>query len=335
MSLITRCPACGTMFKVVPDQLKISEGWVRCGHCSEVFDASAHLNPESAVEPVAQQGPGQPVGSPSSTLAPTPTPAPAPTAAPPQPAELARPRESMPPAEPPAPAGPVGRDAEPMRPQPPHVRLDDDVEPYLDAQTLAAAAQANHTAEPEPLMDDWVGEPDPPPPDVSFVRDAQRKAFWGRPAVRGATGLLALVLLAGLVGQIALQERDRLAAAVPTLKPLLQAMCEPLACAVQAPRQIDALVIDSSSFSKLRGDGYRLMFTLKNTAGFEVAMPAMELTLTDIQDQPVIRRILQPNEFGGAKASLGALGEWQAQLTLSASGGSQRIAGYRLLAFYP
>jgi predicted Zn finger-like uncharacterized protein len=255
MSLITRCPACGTMFKVVPDQLKISEGWVRCGHCSEVFDASAHLNPESAVEPVAQQGPGQPVGSPSSTLAPTP--APAPTAAPPQPAEVARPRESMPPAEPPAPAGPVGRDAEPMRPQPPHVRLDDDVEPYLDAQTLAAAAQANHTAEPEPLMDDWVGEPDPPPPDVSFVRDAQRKAFWGRPAVRGATGLLALVLLAGLVGQIALQERDRLAAAVPTLKPLLQA------------------------------------------------------------------------------TSLGALGEWQAQLTLSASGGSQRIAGYRLLAFYP
>jgi predicted Zn finger-like uncharacterized protein len=34
MSLITRCPACGTMFKVVPDQLRISEGWVRCGQCS-------------------------------------------------------------------------------------------------------------------------------------------------------------------------------------------------------------------------------------------------------------------------------------------------------------
>ena len=43
MSLITRCPACGTMFKVVPDQLRISEGWVRCGHCADVFDATAHL----------------------------------------------------------------------------------------------------------------------------------------------------------------------------------------------------------------------------------------------------------------------------------------------------
>ncbi|HSV44521.1 MAG TPA: zinc-ribbon domain-containing protein, partial [Ramlibacter sp.] len=43
MSLITCCPACQTMFRVVPDQLRISEGWVRCGHCSEVFDAAAHL----------------------------------------------------------------------------------------------------------------------------------------------------------------------------------------------------------------------------------------------------------------------------------------------------
>ena len=35
------------MFKVVPDQLRISEGWVRCGHCAEVFDASAHLQQDA------------------------------------------------------------------------------------------------------------------------------------------------------------------------------------------------------------------------------------------------------------------------------------------------
>ena len=43
MSYTTRCPACGTMFKVVPDQLKISDGWVRCGHCADVFDATLYL----------------------------------------------------------------------------------------------------------------------------------------------------------------------------------------------------------------------------------------------------------------------------------------------------
>ena len=43
MSLITRCPVCTTMFKVVPDQLRVSDGWVRCGQCNEVFDANAHF----------------------------------------------------------------------------------------------------------------------------------------------------------------------------------------------------------------------------------------------------------------------------------------------------
>src|SRR3954470_21121239 len=50
MGLITRCPVCGTMFKVVADQLKISEGWVRCGHCAEIFDAAADLHDEAELE---------------------------------------------------------------------------------------------------------------------------------------------------------------------------------------------------------------------------------------------------------------------------------------------
>src|SRR5438128_2019334 len=39
MSLATRCISCGTAFRVVQDQLKVSEGWVRCGRCNEVFNA--------------------------------------------------------------------------------------------------------------------------------------------------------------------------------------------------------------------------------------------------------------------------------------------------------
>jgi predicted Zn finger-like uncharacterized protein len=39
MSLATRCISCGTAFRVVQDQLKVSEGWVRCGRCNSVFNA--------------------------------------------------------------------------------------------------------------------------------------------------------------------------------------------------------------------------------------------------------------------------------------------------------
>jgi predicted Zn finger-like uncharacterized protein len=43
MTLATRCPACGTVFRVVPDQLRVSQGWVRCGRCSEAFNAQEAL----------------------------------------------------------------------------------------------------------------------------------------------------------------------------------------------------------------------------------------------------------------------------------------------------
>ena len=53
MGNITQCPQCGTRFRVVPDQLKLSQGWVRCGHCKQVFDAVAYLQaqPPAALMP--------------------------------------------------------------------------------------------------------------------------------------------------------------------------------------------------------------------------------------------------------------------------------------------
>jgi len=52
MTLATRCPACHTTFKVVKDQLRLAEGWVRCGRCDEVFLAADALAlSERAQEP--------------------------------------------------------------------------------------------------------------------------------------------------------------------------------------------------------------------------------------------------------------------------------------------
>ena len=42
-SLITRCPACGTSFKLTGIQLGAAGGAVRCGACLEVFPASEYL----------------------------------------------------------------------------------------------------------------------------------------------------------------------------------------------------------------------------------------------------------------------------------------------------
>ncbi|VTU22425.1 family finger-like domain protein [Variovorax sp. PBS-H4] len=99
MSLVTRCPACGTTFKVVRDQLRISEGWVRCGRCSEVFDATLDLHESPTVAPK--------VVAPLEAAAGTPTPAVPPVQA------LPAQEQAEAPAEPPAsqapwePEGPV------------------------------------------------------------------------------------------------------------------------------------------------------------------------------------------------------------------------------------
>lgn len=41
--LLTRCPSCGTAFRVTPEQLKARAGKVRCGHCQAVFNALESL----------------------------------------------------------------------------------------------------------------------------------------------------------------------------------------------------------------------------------------------------------------------------------------------------
>ena len=43
MALATTCPQCKTSFKVVPDQLKLRRGLVRCGVCQHVFSGVEHL----------------------------------------------------------------------------------------------------------------------------------------------------------------------------------------------------------------------------------------------------------------------------------------------------
>jgi hypothetical protein len=180
-------------------------------------------------------------------------------------------------------------------------------------------------------------EPEPELHDLSFVRQARRKEFWKRPAVHIALVVLLFVLAATLVGQVAYRDRDRLAASSPQFRPWLARMCDVLRCRIGPPLQVDAIAIETSSFNKLRDYTYRLNVTLRNQAANEVAMPSLELTLTDSQDQPVVRRVLQPGEFAPGRAAMPASGDWSTSVALAvnANAGGARIAGYRLLAFYP
>ncbi|HMA06469.1 MAG TPA: DUF3426 domain-containing protein [Ramlibacter sp.] len=321
MSLITRCPACGTMFKVVPDQLKISDGWVRCGQCSEVFDASVHLQAagpelapagfENAASRVVAVTPGraEAAGPESEAFGASAT------------SEISESVLSEEPDSAQIDAEALALQEHPLD-QPFELRRYD-----VGQEAEATSRQEDSELEPSSLLHD----------DLTFVRQARRQSFWRRPAVRALMAVVTVLLALLLLLQVAVQDRDRLAASEPALRPWLAALCGALGCAIGPQRRIEAIAIESSSFNQLRGDAYRLQVTLKNQAATEVALPALELTLTDGQERAVVRRVLTPAELGSDTGVLAPASEWSSSLALgvtdAALGG--KIAGYRLLAFYP
>lgn len=318
--MITRCPSCATMFKVVPDQLRISEGWVRCGHCGDVFDARLYLQdpgppaaPSSPAAPVGAQGPEK--SNPAHTGAP---------------AAFAR-RQPVPTGVPPVPiqaSAPLagddldGRGGEPPVSSPALAR----VAPTGDSRAGAQLAR-------EPV--DAGGDDDEAAAALSFVRQARRRAFWRRGSVRFALFSASLLLGVALAVQVAIQERDRWVAQWPGARPAMTLLCSALGCTIRPWQRIESVVIDASAFNRIRADIYRLTVGVRNVSTHAVAAPALELTLTDLQDRAVVRKVLDPAQLGWG-AELLASAEISASLTLVVDPpAGATIGGYRVVVFYP
>lgn len=323
-SLVTRCPACGTLFKVVPDQLRISDGWVRCGQCDEVFDAQAQMQPQVVPAPDAVAD-ARDVPHAADTPAPVP----------PSPAIV----REVPAAREPA-VFDEDQSAVTVEPrgQQGHTAFAD--EPTVDVGA-APSPQWEETAFTESAKPAPAAVADGEEPAAASASFLQQRRIQ-RPAHPGPTRwlwrLAALALVMGLAGQIVVQERDRIAATEPALTGALNTLCQAWGCRVAPLQQIESVVIESSSFIKVRADVYRLSFSLKNTALVPLSLPAAELALTDLRDQSVVRRVLSPVEYGARSATLGAGEELSVVVPLAVTNGgaaSDKVTGYRLLVFYP
>lgn len=315
MSLATRCTACGTIFRIVEDQLRVSDGWVRCGRCAEIFDARELLfDIERDVPP-----PWPPAFAPAAAIEPTPPPAPPPPEPPAQAAVW------MPPPEPEteADALPTGWPTDMARQEPRW----GDVEPAAQPPSPATRAQE--------ALPPMTAEPVAAPPTVmpEFMRRAESSARWDRPGVRALLGLLTLLLALVLALQVALHFRDALAALHPPLRGLLQSLCGISGCEVRPWRRIEALSIDATSLSPVGGGSYKLNLSLRNKTGVDVAAPWIELSLTDANGAPFARRVIGPDALSPQLRLVGA--ESEQALSVSFSTGGQRVSGYSVNVFYP
>ena len=78
---------------------------------------------------------------------------------------------------------------------------------------------------------------------------------------------------------------------------------------------------------------YRLAVALRNRAPFDVALPALEMAVTDGQGKLLARRVLRPAEMGASQLALGAGRDLLLQATLQIA--TEPVAGYTVEIFYP
>ena len=474
MTAVTQCPQCGTRFRVVPDQLKISHGWVRCGKCAEVFNArealeaaaalkagrpvpaSTGLAPQQVSIVLRQQEPAPVITDADTPTCPD-TPADAPVAhdvaslpaddvvaadehvwprddghpvtddasdasfpaaepvpvAPPdvalaQPpawlikpvvteangptvpaAESAQAVEALVPmavavsalqqtvahwvrAEEPGPdaallaesgsdddvlaAVPAATDAPASTctsdaDMPAAVVAADALEPMdidlpIDSVPLGVPTAVSSTAVSEaPMRGDGVDaalashaheRAHEPAADVGFIRQARRQAAWSSGPARAALGALVMFASALLALQVSVHERDRLAAMAPALKPWLIQLCEPIGCEISPFQHIEALEIVSTELVRAKDGTYRFEMGLRNTAALPVAMPAVELSLTDRSGEAVVRRVVLPGDWVAAPGELTPTSETSLTLKMSLVNPDElRMEGFRAVVFYP
>jgi predicted Zn finger-like uncharacterized protein len=355
MTLATKCTACHTVFRVVQDQLKVSEGWVRCGRCESVFNALENLVDLETSEPLP------PVAS-----------AHLPSSAPPTsfvttsqvletPASLRQELESL--------KEEVVPVQKPLGPAAAH--LSSDLDAFSGLTDLSARQRKDPLAQNflynQPIEEEILQDPalapmpklaEPEPPRERQRRQraarermepewaAKRSTSWNDPALRGILIGTVVVLALVLFMQLAHHFRNTWASRFPTLAPALHGWCQWVGCQIEPPRRLDDLSVEASALNPMpvRSDlvldsqsnlnhVFRFSLTLHNKGTAPVSMPHIDLTLTDSSGQIVSRRMITPKELTPTRQDLQAGADVPLQALIST--GQLRAVGYNVEIFYP
>ncbi|MGQ0441900.1 MAG: zinc-ribbon and DUF3426 domain-containing protein [Methylophilaceae bacterium] len=150
--------------------------------------------------------------------------------------------------------------------------------------------------------------------------------------------LFSLLLFITAIMQSVYFMRSKIAAEYPQFKPFLTQACVYLHCKIALPKDLDLLEIDDSDMQENEIYASVINFTgaLINNAHYTQAYPNIELTLTNSEDQPVLRRLIKPAEYLNANTDVsigfGAREEIRIKLTIHAT--DLTVAGYRVLLIY-
>jgi predicted Zn finger-like uncharacterized protein len=295
MNRITRCPSCTTVYQLGVAHLQAAKGWLRCGACGHVFDSTGLvLRWESAPDVSA-------VSAAVSASAETDEAQLSAAKALDVPDLVADPADRI------ALDGLLKKEDHPTSAQARPAQAD-----------LAAFEQALSIFKPEPLTFE-------PLANAEKVAAPVPSRAWLAPY-----GVLGLALLLAL--QLAYVQRDAMVAAWPASEPVIRHVCQSFGCQVEPLRDVEGLVIDSSSLVQ-RSDDHVLTWSVRNTTRRVVGATAMELSLLDPQGKLVLRTVILPAQ-AGAPQTLSPGQSWTGSLKVLVSP-ELVFSDYRLISFYP
>ncbi len=323
MRLVTTCPQCSAAFYVGPEQLAAHRGDVRCGKCEHVFNALdrlAEVADEEIVEAVAPK-------SSSETRESIP--------------------EIMPEAEPQVPAAIDDIEI---------IAEHDEALEVPTTEPQSTSSDAGEVAEneyktpeitpPEPVqpvfnITDFSVSPSATVLSPTMMDDAARNKT-GLSKKSGIAKFLmvfvVLLLILLTLAQTAYYLRSDIAARWPQTRPYLEQACTWLQCEVTLPKKADLIAIDDSDLKEdtERQGLIHLYTTLANKADHSQEFPLLELTLTDADDKPLLRRTFQPGEYlpPGVDIRRGISAQGRIDIRLSMSVEAAAVAGYRLFVTY-
>lgn len=368
MKSVTTCPSCQTQFLVTDEQLSQYHGKVRCGHCLSVFNAVDHLAVE--VQPIAAPSEQEKIASTSTGH----VDAPSDPAESPQteqvPVEIPRQDDAAPAVQAHTADEPmIGTSAEntpaetedalpiqhvsestPEINAPSSKRADLLKELFeqanLPLEEVNATLPDGENTKIEPELGDLAqAELDAVQfqEDIRNVNTSETKPeyqYYLEERKRISPALIALgaVLVFSAMLQVMFFYRHTIAMAFPQTKPLLVSICQTIGCKIDLPKEIQLFSIDDSTIEEdANHEGVvRLTSTITNRADFSQAYPNLEVTLTDTQDQPKLRRIFKPNEYLSKEQILeqGIAAGDSININMPLMSDDLKPAGFRLLVSY-
>jgi hypothetical protein len=176
----------------------------------------------------------------------------------------------------------------------------------------------------------------PEPDEPEFVRRGRQRERSGK-ALRIAMIAGSVLLLLVLAVQLVTSFRTPLAARYPGLKPGLVSLCGVLGCRVELPAHIDQLVIDTGELTTLGGNAYTFSTQLRNQGEAVQAWPSIELTLSDADDKPLVRRVFGPRDYlpAGPLLAAGFAAHAEQPVKLHFRVEEPAPSGYHIAVFYP